>query len=382
MIYLFDYATLKLIWWLFVGVLLIGFVILDGFDLGVGALLPFVARSDDERRVAINSIGPTWEGNQVWFITAGGATFAAWPLVYATAFSGFYVALILTLFALFMRPVGFDYRSKVADPRWRAIWDWGLFVGGFVPALIFGVAFGNLLLGVPFHFDADQRVFYTGTFLGLLNPFALLAGVVSVSMLMMHGAVYLQLRTEGAVQVRAARAARLAGAVFVLAFAGAGLWIATGIDGYRIVTMPSANAAFGPLAKTVEPVPGAWLWNYTRYPWTVAAPIAAFGGALLAMAASFARRPGLGLALSSIGVAAVVLTAGFAMFPFIMPSTSHPASSLTVWDAVSSRHTLQIMFWVVVLFLPLVLLYTGWVYRVMRGTITERQIREDGHSLY
>jgi len=382
MIYLFDYATLKLIWWLFVGVLLVGFVILDGFDLGIGTLLPFVARSDDERRVVINSIGPTWEGNQVWFITAGGATFAAWPLVYATAFSGFYVALILTLFALFMRPVGFDYRSKVADPRWRSMWDWGLFVGGFVPALIFGVAFGNLLLGVPFHFDADQRVFYTGTFLGLLNPFALLAGVVSVSMLAMHGGIYLQLRTEGAVQARAARAALLAGAVFVLAFAGAGLWIATGIDGYRIVTMPSANTAFGPLAKTVEPMPGAWLWNYAKHPWTVAAPIAAFGGALLGMAASFARRPGLGFVLSSVAVAAVVLTAGFAMFPFIMPSTSDPASSLTVWDAVSSRHTLQIMFWVVVLFLPLVLLYTGWVYRVMRGTITERQVREDGHSLY
>ena len=382
MIYVFDYATLKLIWWLFVGVLLVGFVILDGFDLGIGTLLPFVARSDDERRVVINSIGPTWEGNQVWFITAGGATFAAWPLVYATAFSGFYVALILTLFALFMRPVGFDYRSKVADPRWRSMWDWGLFVGGFVPALIFGVAFGNLLLGVPFHFDGEQRVFYTGTFLGLLNPFALLAGVVSVSMLAMHGGIYLQLRTEGAVQARAARAALLAGAVFVLAFAGAGLWIATGIDGYRIVTMPSANTAFGPLAKTVEPMPGAWLWNYAKHPWTVAAPIAAFGGALLGMAASFARRPGLGFVLSSVAVAAVVLTAGFAMFPFIMPSTSHPASSLTVWDAVSSRHTLQIMFWVVVLFLPLILLYTGWVYRVMRGTITERQVREDGHSLY
>ena len=382
MIYLFDYATLKLIWWLFVGVLLVGFVILDGFDLGIGTLLPFVARSDDERRVVINSIGPTWEGNQVWFITAGGATFAAWPLVYATAFSGFYVALILTLFALFMRPVGFDYRSKVADPRWRSMWDWGLFVGGFVPALIFGVAFGNLLLGVPFHFDGDQRVFYTGTFLSLLNPFALLAGVVSVSMLTMHGAIYLQLRTEGAVQARAARAALLAGAVFVFAFAGAGLWIATGIDGYRIVTMPSANTAFGPLAKTVEAMPGAWLWNYAKHPWTVAAPIAAFGGALLGMAASFARRPGLGFVLSSVAVAAVVLTAGFAMFPFIMPSTSDPASSLTVWDAVSSRHTLQIMFWVVVLFLPLVLLYTGWVYRVMRGTITERQVREDGHSLY
>ena len=203
MIYLFDYATLKLIWWLFVGVLLIGFAILDGFDLGVCILLPFVGRSDVERRVMLNAIGPTWEGNQVWLISAGAGLFAAWPLVYATAFSGLYVALILTLFALFFRPVGIEYRGKREDARWRSAWDWGLFVGGAVPALIFGVAFGNLLQGVPFHFDADQRVFYTGSFFGLLNPFALLAGVVSLGMLTMHGAIFLQLRTDGAVQARA-----------------------------------------------------------------------------------------------------------------------------------------------------------------------------------
>src|SRR6516165_921644 len=186
-----DYETLKVIWWLFIGVLLIGFAVTDGFDLGIGTLLPFLGRNDEERRVMLNSVGPTWEGNQVWFITAGGAIFAAWPVVYATAFSGFYVALILTLFALFFRPVGFEYRSKLADPRWRNAWDWALFVGGAVPALIFGVAFGNLLQGVPFHFDADQRVFYTGSFWGLLNPFALLAGVVSLAMLAMHGAIFL-----------------------------------------------------------------------------------------------------------------------------------------------------------------------------------------------
>ena len=259
MIYVFDYATLKVIWWAVVGVLLVGFAILDGFDLGVGMLLPYVGRTDDERRVALNSVGPTWEGNQVWFITAGGATFAAWPLVYATAFSGFYIALILVLFALFLRPVGFDYRSKVADPRWRSAWDWGLFVGGLVPALVFGVAFGNLLLGVPFHFDGDQRSFYTGSFFGLLNPFGLLAGVVSVAMLTMHGGLYLQLRTEGAVQARAMRAARIAGIVFLALFAAAGYWIATGIDGYQIVAMPPPDAAFVPTAKTVERLPAGWL---------------------------------------------------------------------------------------------------------------------------
>jgi len=382
MIYLFDYATLKVIWWLFVGVLLVGFAILDGFDLGVGTLLPFVGRTDDERRVVINSIGPTWEGNQVWFVTAGGALFAAWPLVYAAAFSGFYVALILTLFTLFFRPVGFDYRGKVADPRWRTVWDWGLFAGGAVPALIFGVAFGNLLQGVPFHFDTDQRVFYTGSFFGLLNPFALVSGVVSLAMLVMHGAIYLQLRTDAAVQARAAAAARVAGLVFIAAFAAAGIWIATGIEGYRVMTMPSADASFVPLAKTVERAAGAWLTNYRIQPWTIAAPVAAFGAAAFALVASGLRRAGIALVLSSVAVAAVIFTAGLAMFPFVMPSSSDPASSLTVWDSVSSRRTLQIMFWVVLLFLPIILAYTTWVYRVMRGTITTRHVQDAKHTLY
>lgn len=381
MIYVFDYATLKMIWWLLVGLLLIGFAILDGMDLGVGVLLPFVARTDDERRVVLNSVGPTWEGNQVWFLTAGGATFAAWPLVYATAFSGFYIALILVLFALFMRPVGFDYRNKIADPRWRATWDWGIFAAGLVPALVFGVAFGNLFLGTPFRFDEDLRVFYTGSFFALLNPFALLAGVVSLSMLVMQGAHHLVLRTEGAVYARALRAARIATIVFVAAFALAGVWIAMGIDGYRILSMPPADTSFMPPAKTVQRVTGGWLGNFALYPLTLVAPIAAFGGALLALFVS-ARRPMLAFLLSSIGIAGVVFTAGIALFPFIMPSSQDPASSLTVWDSVSSKRTLQIMFWGVLIFLPIVIAYTGWVYRVTRGKITEEHVREGGSSLY
>jgi len=382
MIYVFDYATLKLIWWAFVGLLLIGFAILDGFDLGVGVLLPFVGRSDDERRVVLNSVGPTWEGNQVWFITAGGAVFAAWPLVYATAFSGFYFALILVLFALFLRPVGFDYRSKVSDPRWRSAWDWGLFVNGVVPSLVFGVAFGNLLLGVPFHFDGDQRSYYTGSFWRLLNPFGLTTGIVSVAMLTMHGGFYLQLRTEGAIQARAIHAARIAAVILLAAFAAAGYWVATSIDGYQIVAMPSPDASFVPSAKTVERLPTGWLHNYSKLPWTIAAPIAAIGATLAALVASALRRAAVAFVLSCVAVAGVVLTAGFALFPFIMPSSTNPSHSLTVWDAVSSHRTLQVMFWVVLIFLPLVLFYTGWVYRVMRGKVTLRHVREGSHSLY
>ncbi len=377
-----DYEILKLIWWLFVGVLLVGFALMDGFDLGIGTLLPFLGKNDTERRIIINSIGPTWDGNQVWFITAGGAIFAAWPVVYATAFSGFYIALLLVLFALFFRPVGFDYRSKLPDPRWRSAWDWGLFAGGAVPALVFGVAFGNLLQGVPFSFDDTLRTTYTGSFFALLNPFALLTGVVSLCMLILHGAIFLQIRTEGEVQQRAISAARLFGAILMVTFALAGVWIAFGIDGYRVVTMPDPGAVPNILAKTVERGSGAWLENYSRYPWMIAAPALAFLGALAAIALSAARRPGTAFIFSGIMLAGVIFTAGFAMFPFVMPSSSHPNHSLLMWDVTSSHLTLSWMFWVALIFLPIVISYTGWVYGVMRGKVTAARIQEQTHSAY
>ena len=377
-----DYETLKLIWWLFVGVLLIGFALLGGFDLGVGTLLPFVGRTDAQRRVVLNAIGPTWEGNQVWFITAGGALFAAWPMVYATAFSGFYWAMLLVLFALFFRPVGFEYRSKVEDRRWRSTWDWGLFVGGAVPALVFGVAFGNLLQGVPFHFDEFLRPYYTGSFWGLLNPFALLTGVVSLTMLVFHGAIYLQMRTEDDIQARSRQAATVFGLLFLAAFGLAGVWQAYGIEGFRIVTMPDPGSVMTPLDKTVEVAPGAWLTNFSRYPWMMAAPAVVFLGGLLAVLLSRANRPGLGFVCSGSALAGVILTVGFAMFPFVMPSSTQPNSSLTAFDATSSHRTLMLMFGAVVIFLPIVLAYTGWVYRVLRGKSTEENIRANTHSAY
>jgi cytochrome d ubiquinol oxidase subunit II len=382
MIFIFDYETLKLIWWLFVGVLLVGFAITDGFDLGIGALLPFLGKNDDERRVIINSVGATWEGNQVWFVTAGGAIFAAWPIVYATAFSGFYIALMLTLFALFFRPVGFDYRSKVADPRWRSLWDWGLFAGGFVPALIFGVAFGNLLQGVPFSFDNDMRVTYTGSFWQLLNPYGLLVGVISLSMLLMHGSIYLQIKTEGVIAERARRATRITGAVFIACFIFAGVWIMNWIDGYHITSMLSANVESIPLDKTVEKAAGAWMNNYHSHPLLWLAPLLGIAGAILAIVSSSAKKPIAAFIASSVMLTGVIFTAGIAMFPFIMPSSSDPRSSLTIWDSVSSHKTLQIMFWVVLIFLPIVLAYTSWVYRVLRGKITVETVRANDHNIY
>jgi cytochrome bd ubiquinol oxidase subunit II len=374
---IFDYATLKVIWWCFVGGIIIVFALTDGWDLGIGMLSPFLGKSDDERRIILRSIEPNWEGNQTWLVIAGGVIFAAWPLVYAASFSGMYFAMLLVLFALFFRPVGFKYRNKLKDARWRTAWDWGLFIGGFVPALVFGIAFGNLLQGVPFHFDGDLRTYYTGSFWQLLNPFALLAGVISVALLAMHGAAYLRLRVDGDIQARAGRAARIAGVVLVVAFAAAGVWVAMGIDGYRITMIPDLNGQPNPLAKAVEKAPGAWLDNYGKYRWMLAAPLAAFAGAFGVIASARARHSVITLLASAVAVTGVILTAGLSMFPFVMPSSSNPGSSLTAWDSVSSWRTLQIMFWVTVFFVPLIALYTSWVYAKLRGTITLETIRSE-----
>ena len=378
---MFDYETFKLIWWLLVGVLLVGFAIMDGHDMGVGTLLPFVGRDDMERRVVINTVGPHWDGNQVWFITAGGVIFAAWPLVYATAFSGFYWAMLAVLWALFFRPVGFDYRSKIHNATWRSTWDWGLFVGGFVPPVIFGVAFGNLLQGVPFQFDEYLISTYTGSFWQLLNPFALLAGVVSSAMITMHGGAYLAHRTEGVIQSRAVKGAVGAALVMVVAFVAAGFWLQS-IDGFRISSVVDASALPDPLAKTVVREAGAWMHNYSVQPLLWLLPALGVLGALATAALLLMRRTLTAFVVSALAITGVIGTAGASMFPFVMPSSTMPAASLTVWDSVSSHLTLGIMFWATLIFMPLIVVYTSWAYSVMRGKVTAAYIRENEHGAY
>ena len=382
MIHLIDYSTLRVIWWVLVGVLLIGFAIMDGHDMGVGTLLPFVGKEDIERRVMINTIAPHWDGNQVWFITAGGAVFAAWPFVYATAFSGFYWAMMITLWALFFRPVGFDYRSKINNKTWRTAWDWGLFIGGFVPPVIFGVAFGNLLLGVPFHFDNNLVSTYEGSFWSLLNPFALLCGLVSSAMVTLHGAVYLSHRTEGDVQRRAKAWVTVLGIVVVVLFSLAGVWIAYGIEGYRIISAIDPNGASNPLTKTVVRETGAWLHNYQVWPLFIAFPVLGYLGELGAVLLVRMGKTLLAFVSSALGLAGIIGTAGISLFPFIMPSSSNMTSSLTVWDATSSHMTLFIMLVAALIFVPIILIYTSWAYAVMRGKVTAAYIRENSHSVY
>lgn len=377
-----DYEVLRVIWWALVGVLLIGFAITDGFDMGVGALLPVIGKNDTERRVIINTIAPHWDGNQVWLITAGGAIFAAWPTVYATAFSGFYVAMVLTLMALFFRPVGFDYRSKIEDPRWRTTWDWCLFIGGAVPPIVFGVAFGNLLQGVPFSLDQYLRSTYEGNFFGLLNPFGLLAGFVSLFMVVTQGATWLMLKTDGDVLKRARNVASITGVLTAVLFALAGYWVAHGIDGYVITAFNGVDAVSNPLHKSVATQAGAWLHNYSVYPWMMVAPVL---GVVMALLTSLLARFGQGalaFVTSSLTMAGIILTAGFSMFPFIMPSSLNPAHSLTVWDATSSQNTLSVMLVAAVIFVPIILAYTLWTYFKMFGRVNKQFIEANKHSVY
>ncbi|MFG1422305.1 cytochrome d ubiquinol oxidase subunit II [Roseixanthobacter liquoris] len=378
---LINYEILRLIWWVLLGVLLIGFAIADGFDLGVATLLPFVGRTDLERRVVINTIGPVWEGNQVWLILGGGAIFAAWPPLYAVSFSGFYLAMFAILAALILRPVGFKYRSKRDSVVWRTCWDWALFIGGFVPALIFGVAVGNVLQGVPFRFDSELHIFYEGTFFGLLNPFALLCGLLSVAMLVTHGSAWLMVKADGPVAARARAIGSVAALATIALFALAGIALYLFVQGYRLTAPMDPFGPSNPLLKSVAMERGAWFANYAAYPVLLLTPALGFLGAAGAFLGLRARREVPTFLSSALGIFGIISTVGVSMFPFILPSSIHPQSSLTVWDASSSHLTLFIMLVVTVIFLPIILAYTTWVYSVLWGKVDEAAITDkNGHA--
>jgi len=377
-----EYEILRLIWWAVLGVLLIGIAVMDGFDLGTAILLPVIGRTDMDRRIMINTVGPVWEGNQVWLILGAGAIFAAWPALYAVAFSGFYLAMLLLLLSLVLRPVGFKYRSKLQDTRWRTTWDTALFIAGLVPALVFGVAFGNALQGVPFRFDDTLRMTYTGTVFDLFNPFALLAGLVSVAMIVMHGAAWLGCKTEAPVRERARKAGMVAALALVVLFVAGGIWAAW-LDGYVLQSFAGVGAPSNPLTKQVGHAAGALLSNYGVAPVTMLAPLLGIAGAVLAaLLLALGRAPVVAFCCSGIAIAGVIATAGVSLFPFLLPSSLDPNSSLMVWDASSSQTTLLVMTVVTVLLLPVVLLYTAFIYRVLRGPVTQATIEAGGHESY
>ena len=363
-----DYATLRVIWWLILGALLVGFAVTDGFDLGLAALVRVLGRDEDERHALLESVEPVWEGNQVWLILGAGSVFAAWPMVYATAFSGLYVAMFLLLAALIVRPVGFGFRNKIPDQRWRNAWDWVLTISGLVPALIFGVAFGNLFLGLPFRFDGEMRMTWSGGFFALLSPFGLLCGLVSLAMLLQHGAAYAAMKTHEPIATRARSAVRIAATTLIVLYVIAGAWLGIGLPGYTIVSAAANDAVSNPLLKKVL-VQGHWFAAYAAHPLFWGAPVLAVGAAVGALATTSRQRDVTAFLLSGLAIAGVILSAGFALFPFLMPSSLDPDSSLTVWDASSSRSTLGLMLLATAVFMPLIIAYTGWVYRVLRGRV-------------
>lgn len=377
-----DFETLRLIWWVLLGVLLIGFAILDGFDLGAAMWLPFLGKKDEERRIIINTVGPVWEGNQVWLILGGGASFAAWPFVYAASFSGFYIAIFLSLFAVILRPVGFKFRSKMPSSTWRETWDWLLFVGGLVPALIFGVAVGNLFMGAPFHFDETLRLAYTGSFWQLLAPFPVLCGLMSIAMMLFQGGIYLSLKTTGALSSRAHRGSLFAGFAMLVLFIIGGFWLYQGIEGYQITSAINTAASSNPIDKQVSKEFGLWFHNYGVQPKLYLIPGL---GCLSILGAIFlvnAKKYGWAFLSNSVAIFCVISSVGVSLFPFIMPSSSEPNHSLTVWDASSSQRTLMVMLLAVLIFLPIILAYTAWVYRVLRGKVTNKSLEENKTNAY
>ncbi len=381
MLEFFDYEVLRVIWWVLLGVLLIGFAVMDGFDLGVAILLPFVAKKDIERRVVLNSVGPVWDGNQVWLILGGGAIFAAWPHVYAVSFSGFYFAMLLVLLALILRPVGFDYRSKINNATWRKTWDICLFISGFVPSLVFGVAIGNVLQGVPFAFDEFMVINNQISFFGLFSLFSLFCGIFSVVMLLSHGACYLAIKTEGKIQKRVIKILKITPLIIVALFALGGLFLDS-VASYKIINFAGSLAESNPLRKEVVQEIGKWNQNYTDYKWMMIAPALGFIGQILVIVLVQMKHFGKAFIASSASIFGIISTVGLTMFPFILPSSLDPSASLTVWDASSSEFTLAVMLIAALIFVPLIIFYTSWVFSVLRGKVTEKTIEKDSKFLY
>jgi cytochrome d ubiquinol oxidase subunit II len=335
--------TLNMLWFILIAVLYIGFFVLEGFDFGVGILLPFLSKDSDpqtvdrKRRMMLNTIGPHWDGNEVWLLTAGGATFAAFPQWYATLFSGFYLAFFLLLLALIGRGVALEFRSKDENPRWRAVWDWIIFAGSAIPALLIGVAFGNLVRGLPI--DANMQ--YAGSFFTLLNPYALVAGLATLSVFTLHGAIFLCLKTDGELREKACQITNRLWAIAVIVLLALLVYTYFVTD---FVARLGVNPGILPLTGMVA----------------------------ILLTGYFVRKDFMGWAFvtTAVSIAFALVTAFLYMFPNVMISTLDPAWSLTIFNAASSPYTLKVMTIVALTFVPIVLAYQAWSYWVFRKRIT------------
>ena len=327
---------LTTVWFALIAVLWVGYFCLEGFDFGVGMLLPVLARDDTERRVMINTVGPVWDGNEVWVLVAGGATFAAFPEWYATLFSGFYLPLLLILVALIVRGLSFEYRHKRPDAAWQGRWDLALIIGSFVPALLWGVAFANIVAGVPI--DADKE--FTGNLFTLLNPFGLLGGLVTLTLFAAHGAMFVALKTDGDIRHRARDLAVRIGAVAAV---------------LAVVFLVWTQSRTGTLGSAVV---------------FVVAALALVGG----LVAARADREGWAFTGTFVTIGLAVIGLFLALFPDVMPSTTDAAYSLTTTNAAATAYTLEVMTWVAVVFTPIVLGYQAWTYWIFRKRISVHHI--------
>ncbi|MBB2165130.1 cytochrome d ubiquinol oxidase subunit II [Gluconacetobacter sp. 1b LMG 1731] len=375
-----SYAILKLVWAAILGILFIGLGTMVGMDMGVGTLLRFVGRNDGERRTALNIVGPHWDGNQVWFILGGGAIFAAFPTLYATSFSVFYVVMILLLFSMILRPVAFEYRSKADSRHWRASWDVAFLVSGTLPMFIYGAAFGNVLEGVGYHFGWTGQYYQDESFLSyLVNPFAILCGLMSVALSVYQGGVMLMLRSEEPIHGRARRYAMRGGVAAAALFAIGGVWISR-LNGFRL-TDPNPGMPANPIqGQHVTVSVGGWLENFHAYPALWLIPLLGIACMLLGTLMVRADRPVLAWWIGAGSWACTIGTVGTAMFPFLMPSATMPDQSLTIWNSTASAYGLACMLVVAAIFVPIILSYTSWCYYVMRGKVRTADIIHDTHS--
>ena len=341
--------TFQTVWFLLIAVLWVGYFILEGFDFGVGMLLRFVSRNEADRRAVLTTLGPVWDGNEVWLLVAGGATFAAFPEWYATLFSGFYLPLFLILVSLIVRGVAFEYRSKYGKAQWRQRWDIAILISSAIPALLWGVAFANIVKGVPIEKASNGSLEYVGGFFNLLNPYALLGGVVTLTVFLTHGAVFLSLKTTGGIRERSRSIAKITGLIAAVSCVGFLTW--------TNLLFAEINVRVLSLSVAI-----ALLW-------------------VAGMAANLVGREGWAFIFSAGAIATFVSTLFYALYPRVMPSSLGAQFDLTITNASSTDYTLKVMTYVAVVLTPLVLIYQGWTYWVFRKRVSASQISNPDHGV-
>ncbi|QJC28167.1 cytochrome d ubiquinol oxidase subunit II [Enterobacteriaceae endosymbiont of Plateumaris braccata] len=375
-----DYNVLCIIWWFLIGILVIGFLITDGLDMGVGILLFIIGKNNLERRVMINSIAPHWDGNQVWLITVGGALFAAWPIVYATLFSSFYIAMIIMLLSLFLRPVGFEYRSKIKSYKWQNVCDILISIGSIIPPIIIGIAMGNLLKGIPFYIDRYFSIHSTLHFFNLFNIFSIIISMTSVTMFINQASTYLQLRINDKDISYKAHIITLISSIilivfFILSFINTMFYI----KGYKLSIM---NGIINLNKKEVLHTYGSWFANFEIHNYSLIIPLICLILPVCTIIYSQLKNKIMTFICSSLTITFIVFTVGITMFPFIIPSSTVPLQSLTMWNSASSKLTLSIMLYAAIIFIPIILGYTFWCYKKMFFPLNKEEIKKNTNNYY